>query len=114
MAIDASHYVYIATAPTSATSATTTSGGCDGTNSHRIRMFTLPAAATTAPSASSISGGTGRPTASPSLSVPSDAFSKSASPGEPLLQRDKKVTETNTLSRYSVCLVIEVNENITN
>ena len=64
MAIDASYYVYIAAA-TTATSATTT-GGCDGTNSHRIRMFTLPAAATTAPSASSISGGTSSPTLAPS------------------------------------------------
>ena len=65
-------------------------------------MFLLPAAATTAPSASSISEVTGIPTASPSLSVPSDALAKSASPGEPLSLRDKEVTDTNALRRYTV------------
>ena len=65
-------------------STTIAGGGGGGTNNNCIPMVILPAAATTAPSASSISDGTGRPTVSPSLSVPTDALAKSASPGEPL------------------------------
>ena len=94
MAVDASDHVCIAASD----------GGSGGyTNNNRIRMFILPAAATTAPSASSISVGTGRPTASPPLSVPSDALAKSASSGEPLSLRDKEVDDTNALSGAIQC-----------
>ena len=72
MAADAPDHVYIDAAAV-----------VDGsTNNIRIRI--LPAAATTPPSASSIGCGTGRSTASTSLSVPTDPLAKSASPGEPL------------------------------